>query len=118
MFKKGWYVNMGMLFNNDGLYKPINSWDTINLKLSPENLMPTKWNIIITTAKEFNPLLSMNMSMLYAPGTNLFIIFPSLQYNIATNLDVNPVWQSFLAEIRNNFEAVNHRCFLRMKWSF
>ena len=75
MFKKGWYVNVGMLLNNDGLYKPIKSWDTINLKLSPENLMPTKWNIIITTAKEFTPLLSMNMSMLYAPGTNLFIFF-------------------------------------------
>lgn len=118
MFKKGWYLNVGMLFNNAGLYKPINSWDTINLKLSPENLMPTKWNVIVTTAKEFTPLLSVNMSMLYAPGTNLFILFPSLQYNIATNLDVNLVWQSFFAEIRNNFKAVNHRCFLRMKWSF
>ncbi|KAA9035900.1 hypothetical protein FW778_20335 [Ginsengibacter hankyongi] len=118
MFKKGWYVNVGMLFNNDGLYKPINSWDTINLKLSPENLMPTKWNVIVTTAKEFTPLLSANISMLYAPGTNIFIFFPTLQYNIATNLDVNLVWQSFFAEIRNNFEAVSHRCFLRLKWNF
>jgi hypothetical protein len=118
MFKKGWYTNIGLLFNNHGLYKPVRSWDTINLKLSPENLMPTKWNIIFKSAKEINPLLSANMSVLYAPGTNLLIVYPSLQYNAATNLDVNIVWQSFFAEINNRFEAFNHTCFLRMKWSF
>jgi hypothetical protein len=118
MFKKGWYTNIGLLLNNQGLYRPVRSWDTINLKLSPENLMPTKWNIIFTSAKEINPLLSANMSVLYAPGTNLLIVYPSLQYNAATNLDVNIVWQSFFAEINNRLEAFNHTCFLRMKWSF
>ncbi|MGZ8557025.1 MAG: DUF1302 family protein [Chitinophagaceae bacterium] len=118
MFKKGWYIKWGLLYTNHGLDKPVNNWNTINLKLSPENLMPTKWNVIVTTAKELTPLLSANMSVLYAPGTNLFILFPSLQYNMATNLDVNLVWQSFFAELDNQFEAVNHRCFLRMKWSF
>jgi hypothetical protein len=118
MFKKGWYVNLGFLFTNHGLDKAVNNWDTINLKLSPENLMPTKWNMILTTAKEINPLLSANISVLYAPGTNLLIFFPSIQYNLATNLDVNLVWQSFFADVKRRFEAVNHRCFLRMKWSF
>lgn len=118
MFKKGWYLNLGFLYNNHGLYKPVNEWDGINLKFTPENLMPTKWNIIITTAKEPTPLFNVNVSALYAPGTNLFIVFPSLQYNLATNLDVNLVWQSFFAELSNHFEAVNHRSFLRIKWSF
>ena len=80
--------------------------------------MPTKWNMILATAKEITPLLSANMSVLYAPGTNLFILFPSLQYNMATNFDVNLVWQSFFAELNSRLEGVNHRCFLRMKWSF
>jgi hypothetical protein len=118
MFDKGWYMSAGLLFNKNGLYQPVNEWDNINLNLSPENLMPTKWNLIVTTAKEFTPLLSANMSVLYAPGTNFVILFPSLQYNLATNLDVNLVWQSFLAELNNRFEAVNHRCFLRIKWSY
>jgi hypothetical protein len=118
MFDKGWYTSAGLLFNKNGLYQPVNEWDNINLNLSPENLMPTKWNIIVTTAKEFTPLLSANMSVLYAPGTNFVILFPSLQYNLATNLDVNLVWQSFFAELNNRFEAVNHRCFLRIKWSY
>ena len=111
-------MNVGLLFNNQGLYKPVTDWNTVNFKLSPENLMPTKWNMIVTTSKELTALLSANMSVLYAPGTNLLILFPSIQYNIATNLDVNLVWQSLFAELENNLEAVNHRCFLRVKWSF
>ena len=118
MFKRGWYTSLGFLFNSRGLYQPVNDWDNINLKISPENLMPTKWNFIVTTAKEFTPLLSGNLSVLYAPGTNLLILYPSIQYNIATNFDVSLVWQSFFSDIGNQFEAINHQCFLRFKWSF
>lgn len=118
MFKKGWYVNAGFLFNNLGLTSPVANWDSINLKLSPENLMPTKWNLIVSSSREFTPLISAQISVLYAPGTNLVILLPSFQYNMATNLDINLVWQSFFTETASRFEAVNHRCFLRMKWSF
>ncbi len=118
MFKKGWYVNAGLLFNSGGLYRVVKNWDTISLKLSPENPMPTKWNVVITTAKEITPLLSANISVLYAPGTNLLILFPSLKYNISANLDLDLVWQSFFTEINNNFGAVSNTCYLRIKRSF
>jgi hypothetical protein len=118
MFKKGWYVNASMLFNEKGLQTPFTNWDTIQFKLTPENLMPTKWNIMLSTSKAFTPLLSANLSVVYAPGTNLVILLPSLQYNLATNLDINLVWQSFFAEQNKNIEAINHRCYLRFKWSF
>lgn len=118
MFEKGWYVNAGFLFNNRGLDKPVNNWAAVNLNLSPENLMPTRWNFILTSAKEINPLFTANLGVLYAPGTDLLILLPSLQYNMAPNFDVNLVEQSFFADLNNHFEAVNHRFFLRMKWSF
>jgi hypothetical protein len=118
VFKNGWYMSVAMLFNNRGLHKPEGSWDSINLELSAENLMPTKWNMIITAVKELTPLFSLNASGMYAPGTNLLILFPSLQYSLAASLDVSLVWQSFFAQLGNNFEAFNHRGFLRAKWSF
>lgn len=118
MFKKGWYVNVGFLFNKTGMYRPISNWKQVNLQLSPENLMPTRWNFILTTSKEFNPLFSANMSVLYSPGTNLVVIYPTVQYSLATNLDFNFIWQSFLASVENKFQAVNHTAFLRLKWSF
>jgi hypothetical protein len=118
MFKKGWYVNFGLLYTNQGFYKPVDNWEDIHLKFSPKNLMPTKWNIILTTSKQFTPLFTGSMSTVYAPGTNLLIIFPTFQYNIATNLDITLVWQSFFSRYQNRFQAGNHSVFLRMKWSF
>lgn len=118
MFKKGWYINSSILYNHRGLYQPVSNWQNIDLKFSPENLMPTKWNLLITTTKEFTPLLTASIGMLYAAGTDLVIILPSAQYNAATNLDVSFTGQSFFARLNKNFTAVNHRFFLRIKKSF
>lgn len=118
MFKNGWYVNLGFLFNNRGLDRPIDNLKNIDMGLSPDNLMPTKWNITVTSSKEITPLFSINASVLYSPATDLTIFYPSFRYNIATNLDVNLVGQSVFAEQRQGFQAVNHRVFLRLKWNF
>ncbi|SDM29518.1 hypothetical protein SAMN05421813_10938 [Daejeonella rubra] len=118
MFKNGWYLSAGFLYFNMGLSESVTDWNQIDLRLSPENLMPTKWNSLISVAKEINPLLSVNCTALYSPGTNLLILYPSLQYNLATNLDMNFVWQSFFAELNTDFKAVNHQGFVRAKWNF
>lgn len=118
MFTKGWYANFSTLYNSRGIDTVVNNFGTINLKLSPQNLMPTKWNLIATASKEITPLLSANMSVLYTPGTNLLILLPSVRYNLATNLDVDIVGQSFFSELNSSFRAVSTRAFLRMKWSF
>lgn len=118
MFKKGWYLNTGILLNTNGLDKPVAVWEAVDLSISPEQLMPTKWNLIITSSKEINPLFTVTASALYAPGTNLLVILPSLQYSLMENLDISLYWQSFFAEVDNHFAAASHRCFLRLKWSF
>lgn len=118
MFKKGWYLNTGILLNTNGLDKPVSAWEAVNLRISPEQLMPTKWNMIVTSSKEINPLFTATASALYAPGTNLLIFLPSLQYSLVENLDLSLYWQSFFAEVNNHFPSASHRCFLRLKWSF
>lgn len=116
-FKKGWYLNTGILFNSEGLLSSVNSFDSLNFKFTPLNLMPTKWNVVVTASKEITPLFSGTTTLLYAPGTNLLLVLPSLRYNLATNLDADLVWQSFFAET-TDFKALNHRAFLRLKVSF
>lgn len=118
IFNNGWYVRAGALLNNRGLDKPISFLDVSSLDLSPRNPMPTKWNLLTTVAKEITPLFTANAGFVYAPQTNLLILLPSLQYNLATNLDVSLVWQSFFAELPVGFEVLSHRIFLRFKWSF
>lgn len=118
VFEKAWYMNLGILVNGAGLDKPINDWEQVNFQLSPQQLMPTKWNVAFTLSKEITPLLSSTLLLIYSPCTNLMIVLPSLKYNLATNLDFDLIWQSFYAEQSNEFASVTHRGFLRLKWNF
>lgn len=118
MFKGGWYTGAGFLYNRWGIAGKITDWQLINLNISPENLMPTRWNAILSLGKELNPITSLRMSVLYAPGTDLLILYPNLQYGMAQNLDLNIVWQSFFAGIDDDFKALNHQGLIRMKFSF
>lgn len=118
MFEKGWYLDIGGLYNDQGITGPINSWDFSRMDISPLNLMPTRWNFVAGTAKEITPLFIVNAGFLYAPGTDLLIVYPSIQYNLVTNLDLNFVWHSLFAGGNPGFEALGHRIFLRVKWSF
>ncbi|WP_276363793.1 DUF1302 family protein [Daejeonella sp. H1SJ63] len=118
MFKGGWYSNFGLLYNRKGISGYISDWQSVDLNLSPENLMPTKWNAILSLGKELNPITSARMSVLYAPGTNLMILYPTLQYGIADNLDLSLIWQSFFANINHEFKPLNHQGVIRIKLSF
>jgi hypothetical protein len=118
VFSHGWYTNIGILVNSRGLNQPVDDWNSIRFQLTPQNLMPTKWNAVVTIGKEFTPLLQANVSMIYSPGTNLMILLPSVKYSLASNLDFDLIWQSFYAEESNRFEGISHRGFIRVKWSF
>lgn len=117
-FKKGWYLNGGMLINSNGIDAPIENPAQLNFKLSASNLMPTRWNFIGTTSKEITPLLTGTLSVVYSPKVNLLLLLPSVQYNIASNVNLSFVWQSFFFQTAGNFEGYAHLAFIRMKWNF
>lgn len=118
ILKKGWYVKGGLLYNNNGMHEPIENGSDINFRPSALMPMPTRWNFIATTAKEINPLCSATVSLLFAPGTDLIIVLPSIKYNLASNLDADIFWQSFFLRSNEKMEAKRHLVFFRIKWSF
>lgn len=118
MLKNGWYLRAGLLYNQAGLSRPVSNIAGFDFTISPQRLMPTRWNLILSTAKEFTPLFSANFGCLVAPGTNLLLLLPSFTYNLAANLDATLVWQSFFAEVDDRLQGLSHRAFLRLKWSF
>ncbi|MDP4261296.1 MAG: hypothetical protein Q8941_02085 [Bacteroidota bacterium] len=118
VFTNGWYLSEAFLYCSEGLAGTVNDWSKIDFSPSPVKLMPTRWNIVLTGSKELTPLLSVRTSLVYSPGVNLFILLPSFSYSLADNFTADLVWQSFFASLDNHFEAVNHLCFLRIKWNF
>lgn len=118
MFKQGWYVNFSGLLNSSGINRPVNNWQQLNFQLSPKNLLPTKWTSSFMLSKEINPLLNGNLTLVYSPQVNMLILLPGLKYNLATNLDVDIVWQSFFFERNKKIEDFTHNGYLRLKWNF
>ena len=118
VFKRGWYLNGSGLYNARGLSKPIDNWSKINFQFTPTSLMPAQWNLITSVSKEFTPRFSGNLSLVFSPQINLFIVYPSFKYNVAPNLDLDFVWQSYYLETEQEIQAVNHQIYLRLKWNF
>lgn len=118
VFKKGWYVNGGMLYNHNGLSHPEQDWSHTSFKISPLNLMPARWNILAGTSKEFSPLFNGSLTVVYSPAVNMLILFPSFRYNLFPNIDIDFVWQSFFAQVQHKFQSISNTVFLRAKWSF
>lgn len=118
VFKKGWYFNTGLLYTSSGT---INEIDNLNLPLfrfTPKNLMPTRWNVAATGMKEISPLFTATCTIIYAPGTDLLLLLPSLRYSLAQNFDADFFCQSFLAGQQSRLRAQGTRGFLRIRWSF
>lgn len=117
IFRKGWYCSAALLYNEKGLTHALTGPPLLILQPSPRNLMPARWNLLVTASREFSPLFSGSMSLGYSPGMNLAIIYPTLRFNLKPNLDLDFVWQSIFAQT-SRFEDLSHALFLRLKWSF
>lgn len=118
MFRNGWYVSGSVLHNTSGINEPVINRAKINFRLSPIDLMPARWSFITITSREITPLFSANLTLVYSPRVNLFIIYPSLKYNLLTNLDADLIYQSFFLELQEKFKSTSHNVFLRLKWNF
>ncbi len=118
MFENEWYLNLAGLYNMQGLNQQLSNFESLDFRLSPKNLLPLKWTLAITTSKPVTELLQAGFTGTYSPGADLIILYPSLRYNLATNLDVDMVWQSMMAGMQGELHDLNHTAFLRFKWSF
>lgn len=118
IFKNGWYLNAGFLYNLKGLTSPPDHWSDISFEISPFNLMPAKWTMLLSTSKEFTPLFSGSLAMVYSPGVNMLIFYPSFKYNLFQDMDIDLVWQSFFSELNGTMQGITHAGFFRVKWTF
>lgn len=118
VFQKGWYVSAGALLNSAGVTGSKELIGLTTLQLSPKNLMPAKWNTLVTFAKEISPLVSINTSIIYTPQTRHLILLPSVNYSLTENIEASLFWQSFFHYQGSAFDDLSHRSFFRLKWSY
>ena len=120
-FKGGWYGSAALLYVSDGATEPLTSSNPTNLisgDISVKRLMPTRYTTMIMASKSLSPASSLSLLTMYSPGTNMFILFPTLTYSIKENWDVDLVAQSVVNEMNGKMQHGGSGVFARIKWSF
>lgn len=123
VFAGNLYMMGGILYNSSGADSTLNlaslssALGGISLP-SAKNLMPTKYSTLLSVSKPINPLLSGSMVGIYAPGTNLLFLMPSLNMAIASNWEFAVFGQSSFLSNGSNFRNYGTSVFARLKWGF
>lgn len=117
MFKGNLYLSSGLLYDQRGLSEPPETWSSTVFTVTPQRLMPGRWTMLLSGTKQFTPLFSATLNLIYSPGIRLFILYPALQYNLKTNLDLDLIAQSFWIPSGGS-TMKSHSFFLRLKWSY
>jgi len=117
-FKKDWYISASVLFNSNPSNFSGSNGNLFNSNLSAKELFPYRYTLYIGIMKAFSPVTSMNLSFIYSPEKNSFILFPSWVWNVAKNFDLDFTAQSFFAKESNRYKTQGNAFFLRGKWSY
>ena len=118
-----------MLYNSNG----IDDSDPLKLAtffsgsaLTAKNLMPTKYNAMVSLSYPATPLIGISFSAVYGYGPKRLFLSPGITYSIVENWDVFLVGQLFFSEfpeltpngLENKYQNLSNSVFLRLKWSF
>jgi len=115
-FKKGLYVNSSLLYNSNADNFLGNSESLLYANLNAKNLMPYKYSGFLQFSKEFSPIVSGSVSFIYSPTNHSAIFFPSLNYSVARNWDLNFTGQSFFEF--EEYKTLGNNFYIRLRWSF
>ena len=116
-FKDGWYTIFSLLFNSDPSTSFNSDFKFVNFNVTAKNLFPFRYSFYWGTMKQFTPVTSMNVAMVYSPTNHTLILFPFFAWSVAKNFDVDLTIQSFFA-MQGNYQSQGTNVFLRGRWSF
>ena len=117
-FKNDWYLSITALYNSN----PTNTFAVnggfYNSNISAKFLFPFRYNFQSTVMKTITPITTFNFSFVYSPEKNTLILIPTYSWNVATNLDLDFIVQSYSAEQANAYQNLVTEIHVRGRWSF
>jgi hypothetical protein len=117
-FAGGWYVAGAFLYTGGGRQEDGGLDRLTTQTLSPKMLMPYEYSILTQVAKQFTPLFTTTLSVIYGPGPHALIVFPVLTYSLSDNWDLNLVGQSLFDAGEEKFRNRGNLIMMRLKWGF
>jgi hypothetical protein len=112
------YLYWSILYTEAGLKHAPSIWTDLSFQNSPLKLMPAQWNLLAGFRKEISPRFNASIGLIHAPFVELWIFYPSVNFSVITNVDLDLFVQSFFGKNNDSFGVIGHTLFLRGKWSF
>ena len=115
-FKKGLYINGSLLYNSTSNDFSGSMENLIFANVTAKNIMPYEYSGFLQFSKEFNPVFSASLSVIYSPTNQSVIVIPTFKYSVATNWELDFTEQSFFEF--DEYKSLGHSFFARLRWSF
>ena len=117
-FNKGQYVNLGFLFNSEGVTTG-GLESLFTSQLSAKNLYPFKYAIFTQVTHPISPLLNVGVANIFSPSqAKALFVNPTVTYSISDNWDLTIVGQLMFNQGVENYESPIQAFFLRFRYSF
>ncbi len=124
VFKGNLYVMAGALYSSEGTDSTFNINALANTALgaseppSAKNLMPTRYSTLLSVSRPLSALINGSLVGIYAPGTNLLFLMPSLTVAVANNWEFAVFGQTTFLDNGSEFRNYGTSVFARLKWGF
>ena len=118
IFSNQLFLTGGFLLNSGGVNSPLE--EPTNLFLAPitaKNLMPSKFNTILSASFPLTPLAGFAFNTVYSPGVHSLLLMTSLSYSISNNWEIALFGQNFFIE-NQGLDNIGNGIFIRTKGSF
>ena len=117
-FSHQWLGTISVLYNDNSSLLQRAGFIGVDNLLSAKQLMPFRWSFYSGCNKQFNPVFSGSLAVVYAPEKNSTIVLPSLLCNVRKNFDLDLTAQAFFEQQNAVYRALSASAFLRMRWSY
>lgn len=118
LLNKQWYLVYGCMFNSLGRAHAVDDPMEISFTATPEQMMPGKWNFSFLFNKEWSPLFSGSLTLVYAPGIDLLLLVPRTSYGLTEDIALDLLVQTYFLHYNQRFASWQHILFCRIKYNF
>ena len=117
-FKNSLYFNLSFLYTSSGSVDG-NIFEILTAELNAKNLYPFRYSFMNQLVYPVSPLINLVLLTVYSPGeSNAVFLNPAFTYSIASNWDLDSVFQLAFANDGEKYTAPFQLFFLRLKFSF
>lgn len=119
MFKNSLFLQLESLYNgNSSDSSAINFLGGNALRLSAKNPFLSDFSYFVSAAYPVTPLLNASVATIVNPENKVYILIPTIDYNIIPNMDLSVLAQIIAVRNKPGTSDFLSMWFLRMKYSF